>query len=57
MIVERFHQFVEFMCSRITPRATVQLSDFVSKNGKPRGGMRLSIVSASNSPSVSYYAV
>lgn len=57
VILERFHQFVEFMCSRITPQATVRLSDFVSKNGKPRGGMRLSIVSASNSPSVSYYAV
>lgn len=56
-IVERFHQFVEFMCSRITPHATVRVSDFVSKNGKSQGGMRLSVISASNSLSVSYYAV
>ncbi|KAG5217370.1 hypothetical protein GTR04_6802 [Trichophyton interdigitale] len=30
------------MCSRITPHATVRVSDFVSKNGKPQGGKALS---------------
>ncbi|EFR00944.1 hypothetical protein MGYG_09038 [Nannizzia gypsea CBS 118893] len=57
-IIGRFHQLVEFFCSRITPRVTVRLSDFVSNgDNTSNGAVCLHITRVSDDPRIEYRAI